>query len=56
MENPILKHIAVCIFPYFLVPPQWYEAHLEANEKSTIRLIWKKHLLRVMWEILAMRR
>ncbi len=56
VENPILKHIAEHVFPYFLVPPQWNEAHLEANDQKKLRLIWKNHLSKYVWEILAARR
>ena len=56
VENPILKHIAECVFPYFVVPPQWNEAHLIANDKKRLRLVWRQHISKWVWEIMAQRR
>ena len=47
------------IFPYFVIPPQWSEAHTSANQSKTIKIVWKKYLCRyvwAVWEILAIRR
>lgn len=56
IENPILEHIASVLFPYFKVPPEWSEKHLEANKKPTIKLVYRDKVGRYVWDILAIRR
>ena len=56
VENPVLRHIAMHLMEYYLVPPQWEQEHTKTNTADRCNLVFRDKLMTYFVELKGIRR